>query len=54
MAFQSKNEIVEDYESKLIQEKRLLTDNERIKYQKILNWIEKNPNDSKKLRESMN
>ncbi|CAM3370933.1 hypothetical protein [Empedobacter stercoris] len=54
VAFQSKQEIVEDYESKLIQEKRLLTDNERIKYQKILNWIEKNPNDSKKLRESIN
>lgn len=54
VAFQSKQEIVEGYESKLIQEKRLLTDNERIKYQKILNWIEKNPNDSKKLRESIN
>ena len=54
VAFQSKQEIVEDYESKLIQEKRLLTDNERIKYQKILNWIENNPNDSKKLRESIN
>lgn len=51
VAFQSKNEIVMSYESKLIQEKRLLTDNERIKYQKILNWIEKNPNDSKNLRE---
>ncbi|WP_313375850.1 hypothetical protein [Chishuiella sp.] len=51
IAFQSKNEIVTSYESKLIQEKRLLTDNERIKYQKILNWIEKNPNDSKNLRE---
>ncbi len=54
VAFQSKNEIIEGYESKLIQEKRLLTDNERIKYQKILKWIEKNPNDSKKLRESIN
>lgn len=54
VAFQSKQEIVEAYESKLIQEKRLLTDNERVKYQKILNWIEKNPNDSKKLRESIN
>lgn len=54
VAFQSKQEIVEAYESKLILEKRLLTDNERIKYHKILNWIEKNPNDSKKLRESIN
>ena len=54
IAFQAKNQIIEDYESKLIQEKRLLTDNERIKYQKILKWIEKNPNDSKKLRESIN
>ncbi|MFV0224288.1 hypothetical protein OBJ96_04125 [Empedobacter falsenii] len=54
VAFQSKNEIIEGYESKLIQEKRLLTDNERIKYQKILKWIEKNPNDSKKLREFIN
>lgn len=54
VAFQSKQEVVEGYESKLIQEKRLLTENERIKYQKILNWIEKNPNDSKKLRESIN
>ncbi len=54
IAFQAKNEIIEEYESKLTQEKRLLTENERIKYQKILKWIEKNPNDSKKLRESIN
>ena len=54
VAYQTKNEIIEEYESKLTQEKRLLTDNERIKYQKILKWIEKNPNDSKKLRESIN
>lgn len=54
VAFQLKTEIIESYESKLIQEKRLLTDNERIKYQKILKWIEKNPNDSKKLREFIN
>lgn len=54
VVFQTKNEIIEEYESKLTQEKRLLTDNERIKYQKILKWIEKNPNDSKKLREFIN
>ena len=54
VVFQTKNEIIEEYESKLTQEKRLLTDNERIKYQKILKWIEKNHNDSKKLRESIN
>ena len=54
VAYQTKNEIIEEYESKLTQEKRLLTDIERIKYQKILKWIEKNPNDSKKLREFIN
>ncbi|MFV0157123.1 hypothetical protein OBK24_01495 [Empedobacter falsenii] len=54
VVFQTKNEIIEEYESKLTQEKRLLTENERIKYQKILKWIEKNPNDSKKLKESIN
>lgn len=54
IGFKSKTEIIEGYESKLIQEKRLLTDTEKVKYQKILSWIEKNPNDSKKLRESIN